>query len=245
MVPGSWHCQSPEPHSVRRFEIVVPEQFTLVFFRLNPNTQCRLGNTGFLKRKLLDWVNSTDRVYMTRSHSSVSIRAAICRGGHPYWWKPRGCWREVDHWHVWRLQIMCDCHYLEAKDIQDHAIEYGIRNRLPNITRLSIFKLYCYPYILWAHNIHTACFYDIGCFGSVAKQTSSQLEHMKYMVIDLTSDLRPPWIISGSEICFDPWNKDHLAVVYVAVSQCQWLCREVKLKMVIDKCEIKNQVSCY
>jgi len=109
---------------------------------------------------------------------------------------------------------------------------------LSSITRLAMLKSYGYPYILWAP-IHIACLYDKGCFGIVAKQTDSRLEYMKHLMIDWTRGLRPPWSISGSEICFNPWNKDHLAVVYVAVSQCQWLHREVILKVVIARVNSK------
>uniref|UniRef100_A0A5B7ABD0 L-tryptophan decarboxylase n=1 Tax=Davidia involucrata TaxID=16924 RepID=A0A5B7ABD0_DAVIN len=47
-----------------RFEIVVPRVLSLVCFRLNPFSG---SNTELLNRKLLDWVNSTGRVYMTHT----------------------------------------------------------------------------------------------------------------------------------------------------------------------------------
>ncbi|CAK7349968.1 unnamed protein product [Dovyalis caffra] len=50
-----------------RFEIVVPRQFALVCFRLNPDNQCRFDHTELLNRKLLESVNSTGRVYMTHT----------------------------------------------------------------------------------------------------------------------------------------------------------------------------------
>ncbi|KAF8414010.1 hypothetical protein HHK36_002008 [Tetracentron sinense] len=50
-----------------RFEIVVPRRFALVCFRLNPRTRFEKGSTELLNRKLLEWVNSTGRVYMTHT----------------------------------------------------------------------------------------------------------------------------------------------------------------------------------
>ncbi|GMJ05538.1 aromatic aldehyde synthase [Hibiscus trionum] len=50
-----------------RFEIVVPRQFGLVCFRLNPDENYGSDYTEMLNRKLLDWVNSTGRVYMTHT----------------------------------------------------------------------------------------------------------------------------------------------------------------------------------
>lgn len=50
-----------------RFEIVVPRHFALVCFRLNPYPQSRSADTEMLNRKLLDWVNSTGRVYLTHT----------------------------------------------------------------------------------------------------------------------------------------------------------------------------------
>ncbi|KAK9266353.1 hypothetical protein L1049_012477 [Liquidambar formosana] len=50
-----------------RFEIVVPRRFSLVCFRLNPFSWSGLGYTELLNRKLLEWVNSTGRAYMTRT----------------------------------------------------------------------------------------------------------------------------------------------------------------------------------
>ncbi|GMH07203.1 hypothetical protein Nepgr_009043 [Nepenthes gracilis] len=54
--------------SDRRFEIIVPTRFSLVCFRLNPSF-LRSGpkRIELLNRKLLDWVNSTGRVYMTHT----------------------------------------------------------------------------------------------------------------------------------------------------------------------------------
>ncbi|KAJ8629068.1 hypothetical protein MRB53_022391 [Persea americana] len=48
-----------------RFEIVVPRQFALVCFRLNPAG--RVDSVDELNRKLLDSVNSTGRLYMTHT----------------------------------------------------------------------------------------------------------------------------------------------------------------------------------
>ncbi|KAH1120438.1 hypothetical protein J1N35_003598 [Gossypium stocksii] len=50
-----------------RFEIVVPREFGLVCFRLNPDETFGSDYTELLNRKLLDWVNSTGRVYMTHT----------------------------------------------------------------------------------------------------------------------------------------------------------------------------------
>uniref|UniRef100_A0A5B7A7J3 L-tryptophan decarboxylase n=1 Tax=Davidia involucrata TaxID=16924 RepID=A0A5B7A7J3_DAVIN len=50
-----------------RFEIVVPRVFSLVCFRLKPFSESDLGNIELLNRKLLEWVNSTGRVYMTHT----------------------------------------------------------------------------------------------------------------------------------------------------------------------------------
>ncbi len=50
-----------------RFEIVVPRWFALVCFRLNPFSWAGSGYTELLNRKLLEWVNSTGRVYMTHT----------------------------------------------------------------------------------------------------------------------------------------------------------------------------------
>lgn len=52
-----------------RFEIVVPRQFALVCFRLNPYSDVESGYTEMLNRRLLEWVNSTGRIYM--SHTIV------------------------------------------------------------------------------------------------------------------------------------------------------------------------------
>lgn len=54
-----------------RFEIVVPRRFGLVCFRLNPNPQGESGHAELLNRKLLDWVNSSGKVYMT--HTIVGV----------------------------------------------------------------------------------------------------------------------------------------------------------------------------
>lgn len=35
--------------------------------------------------------------------------------------------------------------------------------------------------------------------------------------------LSPPWILTGSEICFDPRNKHYLAFINISVSQGQRL----------------------
>ncbi|KAJ0113378.1 hypothetical protein Patl1_02141 [Pistacia atlantica] len=50
-----------------RFEIVVPRQFALVCFRLNPYSEVGSGYIEMLNRKLLEWVNSTGRIYMTHT----------------------------------------------------------------------------------------------------------------------------------------------------------------------------------
>ncbi|KAM6572773.1 hypothetical protein CsatA_016853 [Cannabis sativa] len=50
-----------------RFEIVVPRRFALVCFRLNPNPLDEPGHAEVLNRKLLDWVNSTGKLYMTHT----------------------------------------------------------------------------------------------------------------------------------------------------------------------------------
>ncbi|KAK6919484.1 Pyridoxal phosphate-dependent decarboxylase [Dillenia turbinata] len=49
-----------------RFEIVVPRRFSLVCFRLNPGWS-DLQKVERLNRKLLEWLNSTGRVYMTHT----------------------------------------------------------------------------------------------------------------------------------------------------------------------------------
>ncbi|XP_052208358.1 tryptophan decarboxylase TDC2-like [Diospyros lotus] len=51
----------------RRFEIVVPRLFSLVCFRLNPYPEPDPSYTELLNRKLLEWVNSTGRLYMTHT----------------------------------------------------------------------------------------------------------------------------------------------------------------------------------
>ncbi|EOX99271.1 Tyrosine/DOPA decarboxylase [Theobroma cacao] len=50
-----------------RFEIVVPREFGLVCFRLKPDENIGSDYTEMLNRKLLEWVNSTGRVYMTHT----------------------------------------------------------------------------------------------------------------------------------------------------------------------------------
>ncbi|KAB2095151.1 hypothetical protein ES319_A01G016300v1 [Gossypium barbadense] len=50
-----------------RFEIVVPREFGLVCFRLNPDETFGSDYTELSNQKLLDWVNSTGRVYMTHT----------------------------------------------------------------------------------------------------------------------------------------------------------------------------------
>ncbi|KAK9085046.1 hypothetical protein Sjap_025457 [Stephania japonica] len=51
-----------------RFEIVVPRRFALVCFRLNPSSlESDSKSVELLNRKLLEWVNSTGRLYMTHS----------------------------------------------------------------------------------------------------------------------------------------------------------------------------------
>ncbi|KAE8679972.1 Tyrosine/DOPA decarboxylase 3 [Hibiscus syriacus] len=50
-----------------RFEIVVPREFGLVCFRFYPGENCGSEYSKMLNRKLLDWVNSTGRVYMTHT----------------------------------------------------------------------------------------------------------------------------------------------------------------------------------
>ncbi|KAA8526445.1 hypothetical protein F0562_008352 [Nyssa sinensis] len=50
-----------------RFEILVPRVFSLVCFRLNTFSSSDPSDTETLNRKLLEWVNSTGRVYMTHT----------------------------------------------------------------------------------------------------------------------------------------------------------------------------------
>ncbi|KAJ4847884.1 tryptophan decarboxylase TDC2 [Turnera subulata] len=50
-----------------RFEIVVRRRFALVCFRLNPDKCSGPEYTNLTNRKLLEWVNSTGRVYMTHT----------------------------------------------------------------------------------------------------------------------------------------------------------------------------------
>ncbi|PON66963.1 Aromatic-L-amino-acid decarboxylase [Trema orientale] len=50
-----------------RFEIIVPVRFALVCFRLNPYPEVESGDTELLNRKLLDWVNSSGKIYMTHT----------------------------------------------------------------------------------------------------------------------------------------------------------------------------------
>ncbi|OMP11436.1 Pyridoxal phosphate-dependent decarboxylase [Corchorus olitorius] len=50
-----------------RFEILVPREFGLVCFRLKPDEDIGSDYTEMLNRKLLEWVNSTGRVYMTHT----------------------------------------------------------------------------------------------------------------------------------------------------------------------------------
>ncbi|XP_062078902.1 tryptophan decarboxylase TDC2-like [Humulus lupulus] len=52
-----------------RFEVVVPRLFALVCFRLNPNPQDDSSYTELLNRNLLDWVNSSGKIFM--SHTIV------------------------------------------------------------------------------------------------------------------------------------------------------------------------------
>ncbi|KAK9092288.1 hypothetical protein Syun_027199 [Stephania yunnanensis] len=55
-------------NSDSRFEIVVPRRFALVCFRLNPpRPKSKPKPVELLNRKLLEWVNSTGRLYMTHS----------------------------------------------------------------------------------------------------------------------------------------------------------------------------------
>ncbi|PPD97923.1 hypothetical protein GOBAR_DD04996 [Gossypium barbadense] len=65
-----------------RFEIVVPREFGLVCFRLNPDETFGSDYTELLNRKLLDWVNSTGRVYMTHTKDRWNICPEICCGRH-------------------------------------------------------------------------------------------------------------------------------------------------------------------
>ncbi|KAL8167544.1 hypothetical protein V2J09_009043 [Rumex salicifolius] len=51
----------------RRFEIVVPTKFALVCFRMNPYPRSNQTRIEGLNRKLLDWVNTTGKVYMTHT----------------------------------------------------------------------------------------------------------------------------------------------------------------------------------
>ncbi|OMO94328.1 Pyridoxal phosphate-dependent decarboxylase [Corchorus capsularis] len=50
-----------------RFEIVVPREFGLVCFHLKSDEEIGSDYTEMLNRKLLEWVNSTGRVYMTHT----------------------------------------------------------------------------------------------------------------------------------------------------------------------------------
>ncbi|XVE92845.1 hypothetical protein REPUB_Repub01dG0137900 [Reevesia pubescens] len=50
-----------------RFEMVVPREFGLVCFRLKPDKDIGADYTEMVNRKLLEWVNSTGRVYMTHT----------------------------------------------------------------------------------------------------------------------------------------------------------------------------------
>ncbi|GAV83283.1 Pyridoxal_deC domain-containing protein [Cephalotus follicularis] len=50
-----------------RFEIMAPSRFALVCFRLNPYLGSGSCYTETLNRKLLEWINSTGRVYMTHT----------------------------------------------------------------------------------------------------------------------------------------------------------------------------------
>ncbi|PON80533.1 Aromatic-L-amino-acid decarboxylase [Parasponia andersonii] len=50
-----------------RFEILVPIRFALVCFRFNPYPKVESGHTELLNRKLLDWVNSSGKIYMTHT----------------------------------------------------------------------------------------------------------------------------------------------------------------------------------
>ncbi|XAR68053.1 Aromatic-L-amino-acid decarboxylase [Bertholletia excelsa] len=62
-----------------RFEIVVPRLFSLVCFRLKADSGADPFHQELLNRKLLEWVNSTGRVYMTHTivGSTYMLRFAI------------------------------------------------------------------------------------------------------------------------------------------------------------------------
>ena len=46
---------------------MVPREFGLVCFRLKPDENIGSDDTEMLNQKLLEWVNSTGRVYMTHT----------------------------------------------------------------------------------------------------------------------------------------------------------------------------------
>lgn len=50
-----------------RFEITVPRRFALVCFRLKPKKPLGSGQSELINRKLLEWVNSTGRVFITHT----------------------------------------------------------------------------------------------------------------------------------------------------------------------------------
>ncbi|KAH7532949.1 hypothetical protein FEM48_Zijuj04G0077700 [Ziziphus jujuba var. spinosa] len=52
-----------------RFEIVTPRRFALVCFRLNPFPSGNAERTELMNRKLLEWINSSGRIYV--SHTIV------------------------------------------------------------------------------------------------------------------------------------------------------------------------------
>ncbi|KAL5767416.1 hypothetical protein ACOSP7_014026 [Xanthoceras sorbifolium] len=71
-----------------RFELVVPRQFSLVCFRINPKSHYGSNYIDMLNRKLLEWINSTGRIYLT--HTIVggvyllrfAVGATLCEERH-------------------------------------------------------------------------------------------------------------------------------------------------------------------
>lgn len=65
-----------------RFEMVVPREFGLVCFRLSPDDNFETSDdTEMLNRKLLEWVNSTGRVYMTHTKAGGVYLLRFAVGG--------------------------------------------------------------------------------------------------------------------------------------------------------------------
>uniref|UniRef100_A0A224X471 Tryptophan decarboxylase n=1 Tax=Hypericum kalmianum TaxID=473045 RepID=A0A224X471_9ROSI len=63
-----------------RFEITVPRKFALVCFRLNPNNLFGQRHVEVLNRKLLEWVNSTGRIYMSHTVAGGVYMLRFCVG---------------------------------------------------------------------------------------------------------------------------------------------------------------------